>query len=620
PDVDAFDELGPLKRSDCSATAGCRRLTLDTPRGAVAGPTAPSRATPRRLSDTASAANTPTGNSTIADTSDATTPRASAGPGTTNISPAAESPTPSRLPGSQQVRAGRPATRAGTHDLLFTRQSPILSVETIGPRRITVGKPSTYELTVRNTGQVAADQVVVAVDLPTWTEVTGAEASKGTTGSAASGEAGKRLQWQVGRLEAKGSQKLALKIVPRESRPFDLAVRWDFTPAVSQAMIEVQEPRLDMRLHGPREVLFGKSEVYRLELTNSGTGDAENVEISMAPIGPGENVPATHKLGTLAAGEKKTIEVELTARHAGLLVIKVDAQDDSGVEAHVSEKITVHRPALDMAIQAPRIQYVGTNATWQIRVSNSGSAPATNVAVSATIPSGTEYVSNFGGGQLSADGSSLSWKLSRLDVGEEQSFDLTCKLARSGSSRLEVTSVAEGDLSVSKEAETIVEAMADLVLDLTDPPGPVALGAEATYQVRVQNRGTEDAEAVEVVVYFSHGIEPTAVDGGQHQIAPGQVLFDKIPTLAAGQGMTFQVRAKADKPGNYICRVEVHCKPVGARLVSEETTHFYDGARASREPASPPLGRTPSPWQRKEIRTAEQPRTLPSHSAAVEMN
>ena len=72
-------------------------------------------------------------------------------------------------------------------------------------------------------------------------------------------------RWVLGRIEARSKEKLALKIIPKQSKPFELAVRWDFKPAPSQAMIEVQEPKLTMRLDGPREVLFGKREVLQAE-------------------------------------------------------------------------------------------------------------------------------------------------------------------------------------------------------------------------------------------------------------------------------------------------------------------------------------------------------------------
>jgi hypothetical protein len=184
---------------------------------------------------------------------------------------------------------------------------------------------------------VAADELVVFVSLPEWAEVVGAQASVGAAQANAAGRAAEMVRWKLGRLDAMGRERLTLRIVPRQSRPFDLAVRWEYKPVASQAAIEVQEAKLSLQLEGPREVLYGKREVYRLKLTNVGNGAAENVAIMLMPIGGGENVPARHKIGTLTAGEEKSLDVELTARQAGNLTIQVDAHADGNVRTELCE-------------------------------------------------------------------------------------------------------------------------------------------------------------------------------------------------------------------------------------------------------------------------------------------
>lgn len=495
-------------------------------------------------------------------------------------------------------------------NLLFTRQSPILSVETTGPRRITVGKQSSYEVSIQNAGQVAAEQVVVTVDLPAWADTLGAEPSTGTTESLnGSGDSPQQLRWMISRLEASGREKLVLKIVPRESRPLDLSVNWDYTPVASQALIEVQEAKLAMELHGPREVFYGKPEVYRLEVSNTGNGDAEQVQLSLFPMGPSESPPATHQFGTLAAGDKKAVEVELTARHTGTLTIKVDAQAAGGAEAHLAEKILVRRAGLAVAVEAPAVQYVGTDATYRIRVSNPGNAPTKGIRITADLPQEAKYISSVESGQLDPGRRKLMWTADNLSPGGETVYLVNCNLHTPGQVRLNVTASAEGDLIARGDAETQVDAMADLALNVSDPSGPVAVGKEAAYEVHVQNRGTKSAENVEIVVYFSHGIEPISAEGAQNRIAPGQVVFDPIPSLAAGQSLVLKVRARADGPGNHVFRAEVHCKVLGTRLVSEETTHFYSvaGTPATENPtatASPPT--TESPIAAEESPTATE--------------
>lgn len=494
-------------------------------------------------------------------------PRVAATPAETRggVAPAdAPAPTPA---------ATQPPRPQSDPNVLFARKGPALSVETTGPRRIMVGKESAYEVVIVNSGEVAADDVEVLVSLPDWADVLGAEVSTGATRPAA--DAASPFTWRLGRLEAKARQRLVLRIVPRQSRPFDLAVRWNYSPPASQAAIEVQEPKLVMRLEGPREILYGKKEVFALRLSNAGNGPAENLLITLWPIGSGENPPASHNLGTLAAGEEKTLEVELTARQAGNLLIRTEVRGEDGVRAELAETVVVRRAALALDVAGPQVQYVGAAATYLVCVRNPGTAAASRVNLAADIPAGAKYLGGIEGGSLAADGAKLQWTIDSLPPGAEQTFALKCALGLPGANRLGVVCDAENDLSASAGLVTRVETVADLVLDVVDPAGPVPAGEEALYEIHVRNRGTRGAEAVEVVGYFSRGIEPVSAEGGPHRLGPGQVVFSSIASLEPGAEAVLRILAKAETEGNHIFRAEVHCKPLGIRLVSEETTHFY---------------------------------------------
>lgn len=429
----------------------------------------------------------------------------------------------------------------------------------------------------------------------------------GTTQSATKPARAAEFQWKVGRLEAKSRETLVMRIVPRESRPFELGVKWSFTPVRSQAEIEVQEPKLAIKLDGPTEVLHGQKEVYRLEFANSGNGPAENLVIRLTPIGPGENVSATHKLGTLAAGQKRVIQVELTARHAGQLIVQVTADADGGVHAEASQKVLVRCPSLNVEVEGPRIQFVGTPTDYRIRLTNDGTAPAKNIEVEATMPDGAKQFTAEQG-RVDGKGKKIRWTLAELAAGTHRVLDVKCQLAKPGANHLTVHATADNELTDSDALTTQVEAVADLVLSVADPAGPVPVGQETTYEVRIRNRGTKSAENVEVVGYFSHGIEPASAEGAKYQIAPGQVVFGPIPAIAAGETCVLKIHAKAGTAGNHIFRSEIYCRSVGIRLVSEETTRFYSDQPVSATPTlAQPRSATPSatgPAARTADRTA----------------
>jgi len=507
-------------------------------------------------------------------------------------------------PDSQASSAKTPSPASADSGAAFSTQSPALSVETAGPRRIAVGKEGVYEVVVRNRGGVAAEQVVVSVDSPEWTEVTGVAVTSGTTSPGKSADRAGPMRWQIARLEAQGQEKLTLKIVPRQSRPFELLAKCDYVPPPSRATVEVQEARLVMALQGPREILFGKPEVYRLEIANNGTADAENVTVTLLPSTAGEKAaPVSHRLGTLTPGQKKSLAMELTARQDGNLFLQVEARGNDAVRAQLAQEVVVRRAALKVEVEAPKVVYSGNEVTYRIRVRNQGNAPADNVKVRAAIPQGAKYVSSPHNGRLSADQGKVVWVLDRLGPASEAMLPLSCEMSAGGPSQLDVQCVADGDLSVAASAVTRVETTANLVLSVDDPNGPIGLDGQATYRVRVQNRGTASAQDVEVVVYFANHVEPVSAEGGRHRINAGQVVFESLPTLAPGQTASFQVKVKADAAGNHIYRVEVNAKSTGDRLVREGTTRFYatDGAG---EPPSLARSRKPS-----SAASASEPRT-----------
>ncbi len=477
---------------------------------------------------------------------------------------------PSRLPA---VSPSDSPQVSGT--VLSSSQSPTLQVQTTGPGQILIGKTATYTITIANAGEVAARDIVLSVQIPEWTELLGTDVQVGQVRSeSAVGGAG-QFKWSIGQLNSQTRQQLTFRLVPRESRPFDLAVHWTFAPAGALAQIEVQEPKLALTLFGPKEINYGETKIYTITVSNPGTGDAENVVINLLPITPGQESSGVSRIGTLRAGERKVIEIELTARQSGTLAIKAQAFADGGLKADAGEDVLVRRAHLELELVGPQMKYAGSTAKYQIRVVNTGNTTAENVVVQAALPTGAKYISSTGGGEHDQERQRVAWTIGSLRAGDEHLLDLTCDLASAGANRLDLRSEAAGDLSTTGTLVTQVEALADLKLVIDDPQGPVPVGEDMVYEVRIINRGTKAAEMIHAIVYFSPGIEPVAVEGGRAELQQGQVTFQPIKRLEAGEELLLKVTARADMAGNHVFRAEVKCADPETRLANEETTRFY---------------------------------------------
>ncbi len=497
---------------------------------------------------------------------------------------------PARKPLAARTNAAATinGSRAISPQVLFTQQSPVLNVKTVGPERIDVGREATFRVTIENLGSAPADELIVAIDFPQFADLLGAEVSTGATSSEVAVDGTRLFRWKIDQLGAKDVQTVALHVVARQSQPFSLAVNWQHAPVATAASIHVLQPELKLNLDGPEEVLFGKKQLYRLELENVGTGDARGVSLSLLPLGTGQERPAVQPIGDLAAGAKKTIEVELTARNEGDLVIQVDATAEGTARAHLSEKVQVLRPGLAVDVTAPEFQFVGKELTYQIVVRNPGTAKANQVSIEAALPNTVTYVSSTKDGQVADEDGLIRWAVETLGPQESRTLLVKCVAASAGTGRLVVASKASDSLNADGEAAVLIDAIADLALEVTDPAGPVAVGTETTYQLKVENRGSKAADNVEIVAYFSHGVEPLGAEGGNYQVGPGQIVFDAIPSIAAGQAKTFVVKARAESTGNHIIRAEVFCKPLGTRLVGEESTYFYGKRSTLPEEMTPP--------------------------------
>jgi hypothetical protein len=204
------------------------------------------------------------------------------------------------------------------------------------------------------------------------------------------------------------------------------------------------------------------------------------------------------------------------------------------------------------------------------------------------LPAGAKYLSGIDGAKYDAAANKLEWALDTINPAAEQNFSLRCNLGTAGLCRVFLNASADDDLATSAVAQTRIDSVANLVMEVRDPEGPTPVGEESSYEVRIRNRGTKAAENVEMFAYFSRGIEPTRAEGAPSRIGPGQVAFQPIVSLSPGEEVVYKVHAKADIAGNHVFRAEAHCKVLGARLIREATNLYYADAASSQQVASEP--------------------------------
>ncbi len=464
-------------------------------------------------------------------------------------------------------------------DVSLRHHQPIIVSHVEGPRSILVGQEARYSVTLENTGSAAAQNLSAAIRVPEWADLIDAVSSSGVVQQSTDGADSHALEWRLDELAAHSTQTLTLQLIPRSGREFELGVRWSHESVESETRVEVKEPKLEIALNGPQEVLFGAAQRYRLTLRNPGTGDAEGVAVSLIPPGSDSRSAVTHTVGLLEAGEVKEMELELTAREAGELIMQANATARGGLEAEAIKRVLCQRPQLEVDWRGPDQKYAGTESAYYFRVRNPGTAATSPVEVKVRLPEGVRFVSANDSFAVDSASGVVTWRLKRLDPNEEQFMQLRCLLDRPGTKVFDVTAqTISGELRDTKSVRTNVVALADLKLDITDPQGARPLGETVLYEIRVHNRGTTDARGISIVGLFSEGIDPTEVEGAQNSVRDGRVTFHPIKSLPAGGEILLRIRAVASEVGTHIFRAEVVCQDLEIKLAAEETTRFFEDA------------------------------------------
>lgn len=506
--------------------------------------------------------------------------------------------------GSSYRGAPAPAAPAdpASQGVLFSKQFPVLTFETLGSKRTVIQKESTYRVVVRNSGGAPARDVVMQLKVPEWVEIVHAEA--GQTGFVSrSQEKPDHLQWTLKRLEPQASEELTLRIVPRKGLPFELSLTASQAPVAGQANVEVSEPKLLMAISGPQEVNYNKPEIFRLVVSNPGTADAENVELKLMASNPGEQAPPPHPLGLIPAGEKKVVELELTARQGGTLKIDAQVTGFGGVKAEAREAVLIRKPEVKVALKGPKFRYTGSAANYDLVVANPGNATAQNIQLVMLVPPGAKFVAASHRGVYDAERARITWRLSSIDPGVEQGVNCRIELNEPGQTRLQAAATADDDVKDSTATVTQIEAIADLVMSVNDPRGPVPCGEEVLYEVKVTNRGTQRADKLRVTASLSAGLKVLPPpEGTMYRVSPGLVTFDAAESLAPGQSLAFKVRATAVSGGNHLFRAELKCDSLETSMIKEEITRFYaDDQDAASDATGPaPAGAEPKRTESEE--------------------
>ena len=191
-------------------------------------------------------------------------------------------------------------------------QSPQLMIQKTAPKEVQVGKPASFRVTVRNTGQSPAGEVEVHDQIPKGTRLL-------STTPRASRNARGELVWTLGTIRPGEESSCEMQLMPTAEGEIGSVATVHFGADASARTVATR-PQLVVETSAPKRVLIGEQAVLTITISNPGTGVATGVVLE-EHIPPGMQHPAgtelEYEVGDLKPGESRKLELPLVANRPG---------------------------------------------------------------------------------------------------------------------------------------------------------------------------------------------------------------------------------------------------------------------------------------------------------------
>jgi uncharacterized repeat protein (TIGR01451 family) len=408
-----------------------------------------------------------------------------------------------------------------------------------------------------------------------------------------------------------GAGRAIAEILPRSMEPGITAVKVQVIRpgtsrgelpqmVVGQGVTPIQwtTPGLIVRALGSSTIAADGAVAYRVEVTNNGDLVTRGVELSFTPP-PGvsflNSTPAAQvfgqrlawRMGDLPPRTTSVVELNCRASQAGSIRSTFIATSADQLRHEDTAVTEVRVNALSVRMNGPEAVPVGSEARFEIDVTNTGNVPLTNVTASDSFDPGLAHA----GGQRSPLVRSIAPSIA---PGQTERFAVTFTITQPGLQchRLDVTA----DGSQAAAARGCVTGTAPLAA----PPqltvrvvGPATrrAGELADYSIEVRNAAAAPASSVELSVNWSGTLQVEQASQGAESDAATSRTRWRIAQLAGGESVTRRLQFRCLNPDERAIVRAVVTSQQTSSVMHEAVTAILPGIAAAPAPApgsSPP--------------------------------
>ena len=353
---------------------------------------------------------------------------------------------------------------------------------------------------------------------------------------------------------AAGTNRIAIQVI----RPAELGGGKQLVVGSGSTLKTWSAPDIAVRKTGPAVASVGATLTYQIEVSNPGDLPADGVTLTDVvpggltylrsnPAGELAGRSVRWRLGTLAAGETRSVEIDFRADRAGNVTNSAQAAAQGGLDASDSAATAVSTPSIDLQVYGPEQPVnVGDEVTFKILVTNRGQLPAAGLVIKDRFDPGLEHAEAP---------SPIERELGmELAPGQSQEIGVVLRVTRAG--RLCNTAEVIGDGQIQATASacvTAVEArgpepepelrptptrLISMSVKMTGPQvGTV--GEKVVLSIEVVNTGEQPLTGVRVASSLDPSLNPARATFGYQR--EGDDLFWTVDDLPPGTTRRFQL-------------------------------------------------------------------------------
>lgn len=320
----------------------------------------------------------------------------------------------------------------------FRVSEPLIAVTIDGPDQVMVGDSTPHTITIKNPGDGIASNVKIEAVIPE-----GLEHARG-----------KRLLMEIGSLNPGETRNIRLAMIAVGGGDHKIQVQARADAGLLQnsvAAVTVIAPSLNASVTGPGLRFLGRQGRFTVKVANDGAAATSNVQM-MHRIPDGFEFVSANRgvqydkatrlltwfVGRLEKGESSDLELTLLAKKMGehKLLVRATSEHGSLSDAEFTTRVEGTSSLALEVIDLDDPVELGTEAIYEVRVKNEGSAPSKDVNLLCELSQGVQFVSAEGPTQHLAENEKVLFRtLPELGAGKTAIYRVRVSSTAAGNAR-----------------------------------------------------------------------------------------------------------------------------------------------------------------------------------------